>query len=164
MQSVQDSCSVSGAAISAPPRATLFRSALQIVPQNRVPDNLPTMPPGRENVMSRRRRDVLLGVTAAATAGALPAPAIAQGIKELKLATSWTPEKMTGLQSSAERLAQSITTMSDGRLKVTVYPAESLVHAFEVFDAVGAGVADMYHGTDYYFDKSPALNFFSAVP
>src|SRR5438874_4022548 len=72
---------------------------------------------------------------------------------------------MTGLQSSAERLAQSITTMSDGRLKVTVYPAESLVHAFEVFDAVGAGVVDMYHASDYYFEaKSPALSFFCAVP
>ena len=48
--------------------------------------------------------------------------------------------------------------MSDGRLKVTVYPADSLVHAFEVFDAVGAGVADMYHSSDGYFEsKSPAL-------
>jgi TRAP-type mannitol/chloroaromatic compound transport system substrate-binding protein len=112
-----------------------------------------------------RRRELLIGAAAAtAAAETLSAPAIAQGIKELKLATTWTPEKMTGLQSSAERLAQSITTLSEGRLKVTVYPAESLVHAFEVFDAVGAGVAEMYHGTDYYFEKSPALNFFSAVP
>ena len=55
--------------------------------------------------------------------------------------------------------------MSDGRLKVTVYPAGSLVRAFEVFDAVTAGVADMYHTGDYYFEsKSPALNFFCAVP
>jgi len=80
--------------------------------------------------MKRRRRDLLFGATAAITTiGSLPRPAISQGIKELKLATSWTPEKMTGLQSSAERLAQSITTLSDGRLKVTVYPADSLVHA-----------------------------------
>jgi TRAP-type mannitol/chloroaromatic compound transport system substrate-binding protein len=116
--------------------------------------------------MKRRRRDLLLGASAAvAAAGSLPRPAIAQGIKELKLATSWTPEKMTGLQTSAERLAQSITAMSDGRLKVTVYPAGTLVRAFEVFDAVGAGVAEMYHASDYYFaDKSPALNFFCAVP
>jgi TRAP-type mannitol/chloroaromatic compound transport system substrate-binding protein len=116
--------------------------------------------------MRRRRRDVLLGATAAvAAAGRLPAPAIAQGIRELKLATSWTPEKMTGLQSSAERFAQSITAMSNGHLKVTVYPAESPVHAFEVFDAVGAGVVDMYHASDYYFEaKLPALSFFCAVP
>ena len=72
---------------------------------------------------------------------------------------------MSGLQSGAERLAQSITGLSDGRLNVTVNPSDSLVHPFEVFDAVAAGVADMYHSDDYYFDsKSPALNFFSAVP
>jgi TRAP-type mannitol/chloroaromatic compound transport system substrate-binding protein len=62
-------------------------------------------------------------------------------------------------------LAQSITTLSDGRLKVKVYPADRLVRAFEVFDAVGAGVTDMYHASDYYFGaKSPALYFFCAVP
>ena len=84
----------------------------------------------------------------------MPAPAIAQSIKELKLVTGWSPEKMTGLQSSAERLAQSITTLSEGRLSVKVYPADTLVHAFEVFDAVGAGIADMYHASDYYLDPN----------
>ena len=102
--------------------------------------------------MRIRRRNVLLGATGTvAAAGCLPAPAIAQGIKELKMVTGWSREKMTGLQSSAERLAQSIKISSDGHLKVTVYPADSLVHAFEVFDAVGAGIADMYHASDYYF-------------
>lgn len=116
--------------------------------------------------MNRRRRGLLLGTAAAVlTSACLPAPAIAQGVKELKLVTGWAPKKMTGLQHSAERLAQSITTLSEGRLVVKVYPAETLVHAFEVFDAVGAGVADMYHASDYYFgSKSPALYFFCAVP
>src|SRR5712692_7820288 len=111
--------------------------------------------------MKTRRRDMLLGATAAvAAAGSLAAPAIAQGIKEFKMVTSW-PAGSPGLQTSAERLAQSITTMSGGRLKVTVYPAGSLVRALETFDAVAAGAADMYHSADYYFEgKSPALNFF----
>ena len=115
--------------------------------------------------MKARRRAVLLGAAAAVSAaGSLPAPAIAQGIKELKLVTSW-PEGTPGLQTSAERLAQSITTLSDGRLKITVYPADSLVRSFEVFDAVAAGAADMYHTDEAYFEtKAPALNFFSAVP
>ena len=115
--------------------------------------------------MHKGRRKFVLGATAAIGAAAcLPAPAIAQGLKELKLVTSW-PEGMLGLQSSAERLAQTITTMSEGRLKIRVYPSGSLVRPFEVFDAVAAGVADMYHASDYYFeDKSPALNFFCAVP
>ena len=115
--------------------------------------------------MTTRRRALLLGPTGAVTAaGRLPGPAIAQGIKELKLVTSW-PNGMLGLDTSVRRLAQSITAMSEGRLKVAVYPADSLVHAFEVFDAVSAGVADMYHASDYYFgSRSPALYFFCAVP
>jgi TRAP-type mannitol/chloroaromatic compound transport system substrate-binding protein len=115
--------------------------------------------------MKTRRREVLLGATAAATAAAnFPAPAIAQGAKELKLVTDWT-EDMPGLRASADRLARSITAMSDGHLKVTVYSAGRLVRAFETFDAVSAGVADMYHTDEVYFaSKSPALNFFAAVP
>jgi TRAP-type mannitol/chloroaromatic compound transport system substrate-binding protein len=113
--------------------------------------------------MKKRRRDVLLGAAAAA-AVPLPAPAIAQGIKELKLVTSW-PKGSVGLQTSAERFARSIAALSDGRLKITVYPADALVRALEVFDAVGAGVADLYHSTDYYFaERSLALNFFCAIP
>src|SRR5271167_332890 len=115
--------------------------------------------------MKSRRREVLLGATAAvAAAGGLSAPAIAQGIRELKMVTSW-PENFIPYQISAERLARSIAVMSDGRLKITVYPADKLVKAFETFDAVSAGLADMYHSGDNYFgDKSPALNFFAEVP
>ena len=115
--------------------------------------------------MKTRRRDMLRATTAA-LAGAIsfPGPAIAQGVKDLKLVTSW-PKDMPGLQTSADRLAQSITTLSSGRLKITVYPADSLVRALEVFDAVGAGIADMYHSDEAYFEgKSQALHFFAAVP
>jgi TRAP-type mannitol/chloroaromatic compound transport system substrate-binding protein len=112
--------------------------------------------------MTTRRRTVLLGATAAAAS--LPAPAIAQGIKELRLVTDWT-EDMPGLWAGADRMAQSITAMSSGRLKVMAYPSGSLVRAFETFDAVSVGAADIYHSDDAYFQsKSPALNFFAAVP
>ena len=116
--------------------------------------------------MTTRRRAVLLGATGAAVvAGRLPKPAIAQGIKELKMVTSWTTELQPGWGESADRLARSITAMSDNRVKVTVYPANTLVRAFEVFDAVSAGAVDMYHSADNYFGlKSPALDLFSAVP
>jgi TRAP-type mannitol/chloroaromatic compound transport system substrate-binding protein len=55
--------------------------------------------------------------------------------------------------------------MSDSQLKVTVYPAGSFVRALETFDAVSAGVADMYHTYEGYFgSKSSALYFFTTVP
>ena len=46
--------------------------------------------------MRTRRRAVLLGATAVAAARSLSAPAIAQGIKELKMVTSWTVELQPG--------------------------------------------------------------------
>jgi TRAP-type mannitol/chloroaromatic compound transport system substrate-binding protein len=114
--------------------------------------------------MKTRRRNVLLGASAIAAVGSLPAPAIAQGIKELKLVSAY-PKDLPGTGASPERLAQSIAAVSDGRLKVTVYPDGSLVRALEVFDAVSAGVADMYFTDEKYFqNKAPALNFFSTVP
>ena len=55
--------------------------------------------------------------------------------------------------------------MSDGQLTIEVKAAGELVGAFEVFDAVTAGQADMYHAADYYFiSQHPGLAFFTGVP
>jgi TRAP-type mannitol/chloroaromatic compound transport system substrate-binding protein len=113
-----------------------------------------------------RRRDVLAG-TGLMAAGAMalfPAPAIAQGALRLRMVTDW-PAGSPGLQSSADRLAQTINAASNGRINVEVFPSNTLVRAFETFDAVGAGVADMYHSAEYYWEKkSAAFNFFTTVP
>ena len=80
------------------------------------------------------------------------------------MVTDW-PEDMPGLQTSAVRFAQTIGAATGGRIKIEVFPAGSLVRAFETFDAVAAGVADMYHSFEGYFaKKSPALHFFAAMP
>lgn len=113
-----------------------------------------------------RRRDVLGAAGSLAAGGALgfPAPALAQGIKQLTMVTSW-PEGSAGLQTSAERLARAIGSATSGRLTIRVYPSGALVAALETFDAVANGVADMYHSAEYYWGpKSPAFNFFAAVP
>jgi TRAP-type mannitol/chloroaromatic compound transport system substrate-binding protein len=113
-----------------------------------------------------RRRDILAGAgtLAAGATLSLPAPAIAQGIRQLKMVTDW-PEGTPGLQTSAVRFAQTVGAATGGRIKIEVFAAGALVRPFETFDAVGAGVADMYHSDEYYFEKkSPAFNLFSAVP
>ena len=93
-----------------------------------------------------------------------PKPAIAQKTRRLKMVTDW-PAGSPGLQSSAERLAQRIGAATEGRIEVAVFPAGKLVRALETFDAVGDGVADMYHSAEYYWEKrSPAFSFFAAVP
>ena len=109
-----------------------------------------------------RRGIVVRG--AAAAAATFPAPAVSQGIREFKMATSW-PKGLPGLQTSAERLGQAITTATGNRIRVTVFAAGELVKPFEVFNAVSTGVLDMYHSAEYYWEKnSPAFNFFAAVP
>src|SRR5262249_59665785 len=113
--------------------------------------------------MDRRSFSTGAGV-AASGAATFPAPAIAQSIRELKIVTSW-PKGLPGLGTSAERLGHGITEVTGGRLKVQVFGAGQLVSAFEVFDAVSSGVADMYHSAEYYLEKrSPTFNFFAAVP
>src|SRR5262249_20063481 len=117
-------------------------------------------------VATMRRRDILGGAAVVATGAtsSFPQPAIAQGIRQLKMVTDW-PAGSPGLQSSATRLAQRIGTASGGRINLDAFAAGALVRPFETFDAVGAGVADMYHSNEYYWEKkSPAFSFFAAVP
>jgi TRAP-type mannitol/chloroaromatic compound transport system substrate-binding protein len=58
----------------------------------------------------------------AGVATTFPAPAIAQGIRELKMVTSW-PKGLPGLSSSAERIGQAITAASGKRIQVKVFGA-----------------------------------------
>ena len=104
-----------------------------------------------------------LGGTAAATT-ALAAPAYAQGKRTLTLVTTWG-RGLAGVHDSAQRVADTITTMSDGQLTIDLKAAGELVGAFEVFDAVTAGQADMYHGADYYWTgQHPGYQYFTCAP
>jgi TRAP-type mannitol/chloroaromatic compound transport system substrate-binding protein len=122
-----------------------------------------------------RRQFVKAGGVAAA-AGALaacggPAPTPATGEPSApasrltwKMVTSW-PTNFPGLGAGAARLAELIGRLSGGRLTVKVYGGGELVPAFEVFDAVSQGTAQMGHSGAYYWKgKAEAVQFFSAVP
>lgn len=81
-----------------------------------------------------------------------------------KMVTTW-PKNFPGLGTGAEFLAKTINEMSGGRIQIKVYGAEEIVPAFEIFDAVTAGTAEMGHGSAYYWKgKNPAFQFFSTVP
>ena len=83
---------------------------------------------------------------------------------EWKMVTTW-PKNFPGLGTGANYLAELIGQMSGGRLKVKVFGAKELVPAFEIFDAVSSGTAEMGHGAAYYWKgKSEAAQFFAAVP
>ncbi|MFN7222495.1 MAG: TRAP transporter substrate-binding protein [Paracoccaceae bacterium] len=105
-----------------------------------------------------------LGGATAAAATTLAAPIYAQGKRTLTLVTTWG-RGLAGVHDSAQRCADQITALTDGQLTVDLKAAGELVGAFEVFDAVTSGQADMYHGADYYFvGQHPAYAFFTAVP
>ncbi|WP_306154325.1 TRAP transporter substrate-binding protein [Roseovarius sp. MMSF_3281] len=115
--------------------------------------------------MDRRSflKNTALGGSAAA-ATSLAAPAYAQGKRTLTMVTTWG-RGLAGVHDAAQYCADAITAMSDGNLTVDLKAGGELVGAFEVFDAVSAGQADLYHGVDYYFlGQHPALSFFSQVP
>ncbi len=112
-----------------------------------------------------KRRTFLTGVAGTTLAAStLPKPAIAQGKRTLKLVTTW-PRNFPGLGTSAQRLANQITLATDGELTVKLFAAGEMVPAFDSFDAVSSGKADLYHAADYYWvKKSKGFTFFCAVP
>ncbi|HMB12443.1 MAG TPA: TRAP transporter substrate-binding protein [Roseovarius sp.] len=115
--------------------------------------------------MDRRSflKNTALGGSAAA-ATTLAAPAYAQGNRTLTMVTTWG-RGLAGVFDAAQRAADNINGMADGSLTIEVKGAGELVGAFEVFDAVTAGQADLYHGADYYFvGQHPAYAFFTSVP
>lgn len=115
-----------------------------------------------------KRRDFIKS----AGAGSVLAGTMFTGVKtasaapkyKWKMVTTW-PKNFPGLGTGANNLAKIITEMSGGRIQVKVYGAKELVPAFEVFDAVSRGTAEMGHGAAYYWKgKSEAAQFFAAVP
>src|SRR5262249_38878411 len=89
-----------------------------------------------------RRRDILAGAGSLAIVGtsSLAEAAFEQGTRQLKMVTDW-PEGLPGYYPSALRLAQTIGAVTDGRIRIEVFPAGALVRPFETFDAVSAGLS-----------------------
>ena len=87
-----------------------------------------------------------------------------ENIYNLKMVTTW-PKDFPGLGTSASRLAAKINKASQGRINIKVFGSGELVPAYESFDAVRNGVADMCHDSPYYWlSKHPATVFFSTLP
>jgi len=113
-----------------------------------------------------RRRFLAASATAAAATGAtaLSKPALSQGKMEWRMVTAW-PKGLPGLGTGAERLAERITAMSEGRLSVKVFAAGELVPGLQTFEAVQNGTADMGHDTPgFHLGKNRAFAYFFGAP
>jgi len=114
-----------------------------------------------------KRRDFFKNISSVALLGAIPSISKSQKLKpeyNWKMVTTW-PKNFPGLGTGAQYLADTIQKLSGGRIKVSVYGAGELVPAFEIFDAVSQGVAELGHGSAYYWKgKNDTFQFFSTVP
>ena len=117
-----------------------------------------------------KRREFIGGLGGGAALAACTPQTQQQGVSasaerfSWKLVTTWLPN-FPGLGTGVNTLARYIREMSAGRIEITIYAAGELVPAFEVFDAVSQGSAEMGHGAAYYWrGKSEAAQFFATVP
>ncbi|MEC9069925.1 MAG: TRAP transporter substrate-binding protein [SAR324 cluster bacterium] len=117
--------------------------------------------------MKRRKfiKDVAVaGGATAVAASTFPAPAIAQSRIEIAMVATWGRD-FPGLGTGAQRFAKRLSDMTDGRMNVTYFAANERVKAFDSFDEVASGNAQMYHAADYYWKgKHPGWAYFTAVP
>ncbi len=92
------------------------------------------------------------------------APSVSKGAVEITMVSTW-PRDFPGLGTGAQRFAERLTAMTDGRIKVNYFAAGERVKAFDSFDEVASGNAQMYHAADYYWKgKHPGWAYFTAVP
>jgi len=116
-----------------------------------------------------KRREFITKASVAGAAGAVAAstfaaPAISQGRKKMVVVSTW-PRDFPGLGTGAQRLADRIGKMTDGRIAVEYFAAKERVGAFDSFDEVASGNAQAYHAADYYWKgKHPGWAYFTAVP
>ena len=118
--------------------------------------------------MKRRHFIKKLGVGAAAIGAGIASKSVPAFAKEKtykwKMVTTWPPH-FPVLGEGADYFAKWVNEMSGGRLQITVYGGGELVPPLGVFDAVSQGTVEMGHGAAYYWaGKSPATQFFAAVP
>lgn len=115
------------------------------------------------------RRAVVTGAAAATLSactgpsGGAPAVQTTRRIR-WRLASSF-PRSLDTLFGATEYLAARIEALSGGNFTIRSYPANEIVPAFQVLDAVQQGTVQLGHSASYYFTgKNPALAFDAGLP
>ncbi|QRG05183.1 TRAP transporter substrate-binding protein [Xanthobacter dioxanivorans] len=116
------------------------------------------------NDRARPTRRALLAVAAAAGATAVAAPAVhAQAPVKLKFQSTWPNKDI--FHEFAGDFVKTVNAMSGGRVEVELLAAGAVVPAFQVADAVSAGIIDGGHGVSaYWYGKNKAFSLFGTAP
>ena len=119
-------------------------------------------------------RRAFLGTAGVAAAGAIAGcgapdagggPAVITQPNVMWRVASSFPRSLEALFGSAERLAERVAALTDGRFQMRAYPAGDLVPALQVMDAAQQGTVQVGHTASYYYTgKNPALAFDTGVP
>jgi len=81
-----------------------------------------------------------------------------------RLASSFS-RSLDTIYGAAERLADRLSTLTDGNFQIRPYPGGELVPALQVLESVQNRTVEMGHTASYYFiGKNPALAFDATVP
>jgi TRAP-type mannitol/chloroaromatic compound transport system substrate-binding protein len=81
-----------------------------------------------------------------------------------RMATSWTSDNIH-YTKGAVAICTRVNQLSNGRLFIEPYPADAIVGAMEVFDAVSKGTVEIGHSwPGYWIDKEPSFELFSSIP
>ncbi len=112
---------------------------------------------------SLRRRQVLARGVAALGLLAAPNVVLAQ-TRTVRMVSVWG-RGFPIVGASAQRLAERLTAITDGALRVELFAAGELGSPGEAHARAGAGEAELYHGVEYFWAaKNPAFHLFSGVP
>jgi TRAP-type mannitol/chloroaromatic compound transport system substrate-binding protein len=113
-----------------------------------------------------KRRSLLQhgGIAGILAAGA--APAMAQGLPEVKWRlTSSYPKSLDTLVGAAENVAKRVSDATGGKFQIRVFAAGEIVPGLQVLDAVDNGTVEVGQTIMYYYTgKNPALGLAAILP
>src|SRR6266700_3728721 len=114
-----------------------------------------------------QRRSFLKKAGVGLAAGAVAAPAIAQGAQpevKWRLAASW-PKSLDTLYGACELISKRVASATNGKFQIQAFAAGEIVPGLQVLDAVQNGTVQCCHTAPYYFfGKDPTFAFACAIP
>lgn len=117
-----------------------------------------------EPTKTRANRRNFLKVAGLAGAGAIAMPQVSRAQTVIwKYQSTWPTKDI--FHEFAGDFAKRVNDMSGGRLKLDVLAAGAVVPAFQMQDAVAAGILDAGHGVcAYWYGKNKAFSLFGTPP
>jgi TRAP-type mannitol/chloroaromatic compound transport system substrate-binding protein len=110
-------------------------------------------------------KNAVIGAGSVAAA-AMPAPAVAQTMPDVKwrMTTSW-PKSLDTLYGACEFMARRVADLSENKFQLQVFASGEIVPGLQALDAVQTGAVECSHTSSYYyFGKDPTFTFGTDLP